>query len=633
MKPFTRAWHFPLTLALLLTCLFLAKRAHMGGDVTEYVLTTIAIASHGSADIHLEDIARGRELVPWLKEPFDLLEQGMRGNAQQLYAAFVRGREGEVYAIHFWGYPALAALPYKLLEALGAPPLKAFQVVNMAAVFILGLALNRLFRSPGKALLGVGLFMLCGGWLYVNWSSPECLSAAALLAGLALYASGAPIAGAILAGLAGQQNPTILVFFGFAPLMQLLLDYDARRGLRANLLCVLQLRHLVALAAGGAVFALPILFNLYQFGVPNIIAKLFSDPGLIGRARLFSFYFDLSQGMIIAIPGLVIALLAWGWRTHPAGARRELLLLGAACLFTLALAIPALAVLNWNSGANGVMRYAFWAAMPLLFVFLLRLSHTARWPVAVLLPLVVLQVLAMISARSYGYVEFSPAAKWVMAHATRLYHPEPEIFAERLGHHDNYIYPDQIHVRTNATGVAQTLYNAVHPGVEQRLCGVDGQLAADTTFTFTARHWRYIDGPVRCVSHAMPQQSFQYEQFAQGTGITLAAGWGAVEANGGDWNGLWSTGQRSFVVLRSTPGSAPATILILGHYFEGNARTRVAVNGTDLGWHNLAAPARLPLPPGTRGDIAVELIHEAPRTPTPADGRQLALFLRQVTLR
>ena len=70
-----------------------------------------------------------------------------------------------------------------------------------------------------------------------------------------------------------------------------------------------------------------------------------------------------------------------------------------------------------------------------------RIAHT----LLALLFVVLVQSIAMLSARSYGYIEFSPPAKWVMQHAPGLYHPEPEIFAERLGHHDNYIYPDQIH--------------------------------------------------------------------------------------------------------------------------------------------------------------------------------------------
>ena len=628
MKLFSRVWHFPVVLACLLAGLFATNPPEMRGDVVEYSLTTIAIASHGSADIRLEDLARGRELLPGLKEPYDLVESGVRDSTKPLYPAFTRGREGKVYAIHFWGYPALAAGPFKVLDALGAPPLKAFQVVNLAAIFLLGLALNRMFRSPGKALLGVGLFMLCGGGLYFSWSSPECLSAAALLAALALYTSGAPIAGALLAGLAGQQNPTILVFFGFAPLLHLLLDYDTRQGVRANLLQVLRRRHLLAIGAGLAVFSVPMLFNLYQFGVPNIIAKLYSDPSLIGRARLFSFYFDLSQGMLIAIPGLVAALALWGWNS-----RRDVLVLAAACLFTLALAVPALAVLNWNSGAAGVMRYAFWAAMPLLFVLFLRLARRACWPAWVLLWVVLAQSVAMLSARSYDYIEFSPLAQSVMRHAPRLYHPEPEIFAERLGHHDNYIWPNQIYLHSRAGVAVQTLFHGAEPGVEQRLCGAEGALAPENDIIYTARHWRYIDGPVRCVSHGMPQQSFQYEQFDTRSGITLVSGWGGTEASGGDYNGAWSRGARSRIVLKPAPELRPATILILGHYFDGNARTRVSVNGTDLGWHDLGQPRRIALPAAIGGAIEIELTHEAPRQPTANDPRDMAFFLRQITLR
>ncbi|MGZ8319583.1 MAG: hypothetical protein ACXWVD_10820 [Telluria sp.] len=443
--------------------------------------------------------------------------------------------------------------------------------------------------------------------------------------------SGAPMAGALLAGLAGQQNPTILFFFGFAPLLHLVLDYDARRGIGANLAHVLQRRYLFGLAAGMAVFALPPLFNLYQFGVPNIIAKLFSDPSLIGLARLHSFFFDLNQGMILGIPGIVLALALWGW--HKGGIRRDIALLGWALLFTLALAVPALAVLNWNSGAAGIMRYAFWAAMPILFVLFLRLSKCAAWPRLLVPAVMAVQAAAMLSAASYHYVEFSPLARLVMQHAPRLYHPEPEIFVERLGRHDNYIHTDQVYVRAVGGKAVQTLYYAAHPDAERRLCGASGALAADNDVVASTRAWRYIDGPVRCVANGAPEQSFRHEQFAAQAGVTLASGWAGVEANGGAWNGAWSNGARSRIVVRPAGGLKPSGLTILGHYFEGNARTRVSVNGTDLGWQQLAQPLRLALPAGTHGDIEIELEHEDPRQPSAADARKVAFFVREISVR
>lgn len=625
-------WRFPLLLAVLLAALLVLVRPNHNGDVVEYTLTTIAFANHGTADIRLADIAQAQQMLPGLAVPYQLLEQGMRENSQQLYAAFTRGRAGKVYAVHFFGYPMLAALPYKLLDLAGLPPFKCYQVLNLAAIFILGLSLRRLFGSAPKALLGVGLFMLCGGILYWTWSSPECLSAAALLAGLALYLGGAPLAGAVLAGLAGQQNPTIVFFFGFAPLLQLCLGWQAGAGLAANLRRVLQRRHLLGLAAGLAVFALPPLFNLVQFGVPNIIAKLFSDPGLIGTTRLLSFYFDLNQGMIIGIPGVLAALALWGWRRNPAGARREALVLAVCALFTLALAVPALAVLNWNSGAAGVMRYAFWAGMPLLFALLLRLRHGARWPRATLLALVALQAAAMVSARSYGYVEFSPLASWVMQRAPQLYHPEPEIFAERLAHNDDYINPAHIYRRRVDGKVVTTLFNARHPGIEEQLCGSGGALAPGNRITASARGWRYIDGAPRCQSGGALQQSFQYDQFQAQQELKLVSGWSAPEANGPGWNGVWSNGPRSRIVITLAPGQRPGTLTLLGNYLEGNSRTRVIVGGADLGWHRLDQVQRLALP-ATGGPLEIALEHEAPHSPGGSDTRQLAFFLREITLR
>jgi hypothetical protein len=332
-----------------------------------------------------------------------------------------RGRYGAVFPIHFFGYPALAALPLRVFEATGVPPLKAFQAANYAAIFVLGLALLRLFRSAVSAGLGVLLFLGCGGMLYMNQTSPECVGAASLLAGLLFWLGGAPLAGGVMAGLAAQQNPTIVMFFVFAPLLKLCVDWRREADVKSNVRTQLTRANIAGLAAGLALFALPPLFNLLQFGVPNIIARRFSDPGLISGTRLVSFFFDLNQGAIVALPGVAAALLVWGWRRRSAAT-------GAVCLaLVLALIGPALAVLNWNSGAAGVMRYAFWAGMPLVLALLLRVRAHGRWPPLLALWLVLAQAAAMVHASSYSYVEFSPAARFVLAHAPMHYHPEPEI--------------------------------------------------------------------------------------------------------------------------------------------------------------------------------------------------------------
>lgn len=630
------AWRFPLLLALLMLMLVALRPTAFRGDSVEYTVGTVAIATHGTPDIRLDDIARTRALLgDAYRAPFDELERGMRAGDANLYAAFTRGKHGDVYPVHFFGYSLLAAVPYKVLDLIGAPPFQAFVAVNLAALFVLGLALRHFFRSEARAWAGLALFMLCGGMLYWRWSSPECVSAALLLAGLLYFTANAPLRGAMLAGLASWQNPTILFFFGFAPLLKLCMDWQRGAGLAANLRLLATRRNIAALAAGVAVFSVPVLFNFYQYGVPNIIARKFSDPTLVGAERLLSFFFDLNQGMAIGLPGLLLAVLVWSAFMR-AGARRQALMVAAcALLFTLALAVPALAVLNWNSDAAGMMRYAFWASMPLLFVLLFMLRGRAL-PVTLVIGVALVQALAMDHAASYQYTTFSPLARLVLAHAPGLYHPEPEIFGERSAHHDNYIRPDQVYTWRVDGQPVKTLVNVANPGLDAAVCGAGATLAPDNHFTDSTRGWRYVDAPVRCMAGTLVQRSFQHDAFIDRRQVELGAGWSTPEANGPGWNGVWSDGARSRVVLHLDT-LAPQQILISGAYLEAQGRTRLTANGVDLGWHQFDREGALVLPPAAvaagTDTLTLEFDHEQPRSPSASDPRQLAFFLREISVR
>jgi hypothetical protein len=496
-------WAFPACLLLLLAVLFAVTPPYYGGDVVEYTAETVALATHASPDIRLADVDRTLQLTPYLGGPLGLLRQGMAAGDEKLYAAFMRGRDGKVYSIHALGYPALAVPPFKLLERLGLPPFKAFQVVNYAAVFILGLALWRFFGSGPRAMFGVVLFLGCAGILYLDWTSPECLSAACLLAGLLLFLCDAPIAAGLLGGVAGLQNPTLVFFFVFAPLLKLQLD---RVGLTR--------RTVAGLLPGAALYALPTLFSLAIFGVPNVIAKYFTLPELINATRLVSFFFDLNQGMMLGIPGVAAALALWGWHAGP-GARRNGATLALCLLFTLAMMLPSLAVPNWNSGAAGVMRYAFWASMPILLALLLRLRAQARWPAALVAGLVLVQAGAMWHASTYAYTRFSPLAKMALAWAPYQYHPEPEIFAERASNNDDYIWPDKVYTHKEPGQVQKILYCPADARSDALLCGEGAEPGPDNHVVESTHGWRYIDGPVHCRPAASPK-TIRKEIFAIG---------------------------------------------------------------------------------------------------------------------
>lgn len=638
--PTRRAWlRFTLVLVLLLAALLPIKPPAHHGDAVEYSLTTMALANHGTPDIRLADIAAARPLVPNVAPVYQILENDMQAGKRDVYGAFERGREGRVYAVHFFAYPAMAAPPFKLLRRLGLPPYIAYQLVNLGMVLVLGLSLFRLFGSASKALLGVLLFMLCGGVLYWDWGSPECMSAAALLAALVYFNSGAPRAAGVLAGLASLQNPTIVLFFGFAPLLHACLHYDRQRGWRASLHALLQPRYVTGIALGLGLFSLPVLFNLWQYGVPNIIAKRFPDASLIGLVRLHSFLFDLNQGMIIGIPAVLAATVWLAWRLAPAqGGTARRLLLPLCCVFTVSLGLPALSIINWNSAAAGVMRYGFWAAMPLLYALLWQLRSVAVWPRTLVLgvaTVVVAQAGAMAHALSYDYVHFSPLAKWVMTHAPGLVNPEPEIFAERSRHNDDYLQVGEVY-RIAANGMTvKTLVNLANPDLDRALCD-DGRMAPQPSRDADRqRGWRYLNGPVACSNVGADQRRvFRLAQFLSARQLQLDAGWSKPQAGGGAWDGVWSDGAQSDISLAAV-GIRPQALLIRGMYYGNNKRTRIVINGVDMGWYRLDREEPIVLPPALSASalLTIELRHEEPSTPGAHDARYLAVFLQRLELR
>lgn len=486
------------------------------GDIAEYTLTTVALASHGSPDVRPDDVRQARLLAPGLAPAYAQIDEELRGQPGEVHLPFAKGLGGRVYAIHFFAYSALAAVPFKLLPLAGIDPFKCYLALNLACVVMLGLALRRLFGDNLKAACALGLFLTGGVWAYLRWTSPEVMSAAALLTALILFCTGAPLRAGLLAALGALQNPSIILAFGFMPLLRLALAQaqqgqpgqqgQAPQPWRARLADAVQGRRGAAGLALGGVLALGApLWNQIQFGVPSIIGQVFTRPYLFNLSRLHSMFLDLSQGMLIGIPAIAVLLLAWGWSGRrrdaglPAADGGNATRLAAACAaMTLALVLPALPVINWNSGAQGVMRYAVWASMPLLFALCwqLRARRGWRWLPPVLAVLA-LQVGVTRALGDFRYVEFSPLARRVMEHAPGLYNPDPELFAERITHRDEYYNESDIYIYRYKGVATKALYHTGNSGVAAALCGPGRALAADNDIVDATLGWRYLNRP-RC---------------------------------------------------------------------------------------------------------------------------------------
>jgi len=491
---------FFLSVCLALVVVFCTTEVKRWGDFLEYGLTTVAVAEHGTPYIVAGDVERMIALTPAVEVEFRAVLAGVRDKIVQGETVPIPGlilsERGHYMSIHFVGYSTLTAVPFVILDAIGVNPWKAYQVINYLPVLALAWACYLLLGSALRAWVGIVLFVLCGALPYLNWTSPEVFTMGSLLAGLILFTVGRPIAAAILVGLAATQNPP-LVFFGvFAPFIRMgWLIVSEGLEWQAALRRIVTWRHAIACALQMGLAVTPMLFSLWEFHEPSLIAKFSTDPALVTPGRLGSFFFDPNQGAIIAFPAVALLLVWLLWQRR---AQRPLWHLAATFGLMLALAIPALSTGNWNSGASGPMRYVVWGASPLLYLALAWLALQRRWPLALMAAVVLVQCGAMAHAKRYDYTYFSPLGRWVLETMPSWYNPDPEIFYERTNHLDGSFNVDGVIAYPNAEQPLKTLYNVRNPKAQEILCG-PGRALDDSDVVVKGQGWRYINGAPVCV--------------------------------------------------------------------------------------------------------------------------------------
>lgn len=621
-------------MAIICLAIFFAKKVLLQGDIDEYVLMSDALGTHYSPDIQLNDIQRLQTLIPEMKGHLQLTVNGMQTDSQVPKPGFYRGMNGQVYAIHFYTYSALAAIPFQIFQKTGIAPIESFLFVNLCFILLLGICFFRFFDSQRTAFFSILLFLLSGGWSYCFWLGPETLSAASLCASILLYLNRRPIFAGILIGLAATQNPPIILALAFVPLLRLVHDYQPSKNALLNVKQQFSIPVVLGLAIGALVFLSSIGFNLWAFGVPNIIVKVATNTSLVSWERLVSFFFDLNQGMMIGFVGIWLGIVFLLVRIVKSqhDFLRCLALVVVTVLFSIALSLPALTTGNWNSGAIGMMRYAFWAGMPFLALFLMLWRQLGSKNSSPLIIVFVIQLLCAVSALRYNEIEFSPIAKAFVKHLPAFYNPEPEIFVERMTHRDGAeLAIDQLYKFEHRGKVSKILFHGSNAHVDQQLCGKGLVLGLDNRYANAAQGWQYLNGNLHCVEARV----IDFDAFSDTGKIQFSSGWSGIETGGGVWNGRWSDGDNSVITIPGTSQQKIAGIKLLGHYFEKNKRTRVVINGSDLGWFDLSQAPIIQFNASTTGvkiDLKHEFPHEPSKTPEFPDGRRLSVFLQSLVI-
>jgi hypothetical protein len=449
-------------------------QARPRGDSGEYVLMATAFARHLSPDIREDDVRSVERTEPGLARLMRRTRAGMVSAEPVLLGSIHRAPSGAYYSFHFWLYSLLAAPFVGVTMLVHASPVLALTLLNAGAV--LAAAWYAFVSVRGvRGLAFAVAFLVSGTTYYLPWTGPEALTASAALV-------------SALAAMQGRMGVALLAA-GVASAAPL----NGR---------------LLALALGGACVAgASPLFFLVVFGEPSLIAKYTTDRSLATGSRAFSLLFDLNQGMLIGVPGVMLGILGATIAAvrQPAPAVRHTVLFAFALAWTtvLLMLLPSLTTHNWNSGCAVFVRYSYWSAMPLLAT-LLGIAGCSRGRLGgvVATSAFVVQLVPVVLNGVTGdrvwYTRHNGIARFVMERAPALYNPEPEIFLERTLRRETSAESHPVVAWPNEDSPKKLL--VTRPGRIRARQPCDGGAFEAASVVDVGGGKRYVNGPFRCDS-------------------------------------------------------------------------------------------------------------------------------------
>lgn len=471
--------------------------SHDQGDGLEYLAMSEAILSHGTPDIRESDIQT--ILSHNVGAATDINTTKISGAwLRQMKLHTPRGigiylsRTGRFYSYHFWLYSLINVPALAVVQAHGWPLYSSLLITNCVLLF--GLFAFIIFTPPWRlrrTILLAAMALAGGSTFYLGWTGPETMCFAFLLAGLVLLEM-RRFGWALLAfAIAAQQNPPIGLLAVAAGACGC---WKAWMCWRDTQLIAPTVRHLASLVPGTLILIASPVFYWIEFGTPNlIVAAGFTDASLMSGIRLASVFFDLNQGMVIAIPGVfvvVAVLLLYGvWRrSHDFWAAVGLL------LAAVAMTVPVLSALNWNSGAVVITRYAYWLSAPVIYACAL-LADSMRWyafvAVGCILTVsqsVVLGDFGLLGNRG-NYLTNNRVAAWVFDHLPSWYAPVPEMFAERAVHREGVLNDGMVFFYVHQGHASIILASALQAAALSAICSLEPRR---TKHVMSEQRWEYF---------------------------------------------------------------------------------------------------------------------------------------------
>lgn len=460
----------------------------LNGDGAEYLLVSEAFYDHGTPDVRPED-ARGAQIILYgngdkimhpyyaglagfFKQPHKLLDQ---------YWGLFASKNSGLYGYHFWFY-SLTVVPLMfLLKLLGLNQLLAFQLTNY--LFLLWVLVYITWFSKltdTLKMLAMFLFLSVSMIWCVKLTQTEAFSTSFfLLSILSLYDQRYKTS-MLSAVMASMQNPPIAFFIPFI-LLKNILDKG------------FHIKDFLVLGIIGSFCLFPSAFYYVHFGVPNLIIYIKAIDGkFLTLSRFHSLFFDFSQGMIVKLPLALPFVFVDSFLKFLKGYKKW----GFSLFFILILILmgfPVVQQCNWNSSIVSI-RYATWMGMLVVAYLLFAIDWGKKFNRVALFLIIFSQLFIVVAFRGldcavWKYVWFNQFAQYVLDKAPSLYNPDPEIFYERVLHHEGINPDDSPVIYKNSSGLIRKVmihesrmdYNPI-PGLDS------------TTYKKLKRNLRFTNG-------------------------------------------------------------------------------------------------------------------------------------------
>jgi hypothetical protein len=416
--------------------------AYVTGDSVEYYLITEAIVNHGTPNVTLEDCETFKTAYSkrdnWdnltRKEYFDATAQFIQKPSLKFFDVSPEGlfvaKNGKCYGYHFVTMSYMHAPMRAVYKLLGLNPINSPITAN--ALFI---ALTVLFvLLVGKynffvQCMNACMFLFSASYFYHKWPNPEVLIMCLVACGLWAYFHNKKYIGIFLVSLATTQAQT-LIFIPFLLCVNVLYE---------NKFSIITLVKTSFSAV--IVFVAPLFFYV-NFGMLSIIAEqgyLSWIP--VNFTRVFGFFFDVNQGLILSIPlTLIVYLVLWIINIKQIISKQvKFSLMLMLPIFTMLTVLSSCTMILWLNG-NIIHRYATYVSIIILIqcVYMLGNLHIKQiFKTGLLCMLVLTQFLT--TRYHVGLVNFvsdynvnKPLASWLLHNYPHLYNPDPQIITSKI---------------------------------------------------------------------------------------------------------------------------------------------------------------------------------------------------------